>query len=631
MTYVNNNSINEKIIGVIPEQSFAWRKWFEILKNYLENISTCNFSIEAKESPDKISIVDNDFPFDKDDPSTYTFMLTPLFVAIYEKILPIGLEIVKHMRLNKGYYNFIPIFIITSQKDIPHYFDPEKPMFGYAKNILGKTEFNHTHKAVFLAELLKKNNILENNNLNEINTEYLNLLNLFDIDCFKKFNNKINDIKTIIQDINLSPQESWAERKRLYYNTFVKFYKPNPFQDIDKIKINDLDLSLPSSIPNQEKEKIKSLKVRSVLDFATSIYNLLNNITEESSHESELEPFLSPVPFHLQELFEAEKFIYKKLQRNNSGIPISTPIKKIKLLLIDNNKEKITKENEGREQNSFKKMLESNDMFELKMLGDTNFLSADLNKSDINSIKFEDEIFHFEKFKKDTKSQYLSDIYNNIDEADFILLDFFLNKDNTYLAFDFIKDIENIKKRKGDFSTTWYFITSAVHDSVVKYAQSGLLAEHYESAVVNAGDDPTNEKRQLVFLYKILTFISSRIKNFQRIKKSIIDCRLFNNCFENECEKCLSEIGSLCQKYLAEYNDIAKTFHGLKDDKFKKIVELIQNTIRQFKYLPEADWPIIQRQIDLIDKRLKEISDFRERYFFCTYIQNEIKKRSQIY
>jgi hypothetical protein len=418
--------------------------------------------------------------------------------------------------------------------------------------------------------------------------------------------------------------------------------------------------------------KLNEHDVDSLITCADIIYCYLNDIKyNDFTHRVDHELFRAPIPFPLQELIDAKNEIEKKLNKGDKD-------KKIRLLLIDNRSDNkfISEDRNSPKPKSLCNLLFSKDggfglgdIFEIQMLGKSvykkkdednvpQFYQNDIDTKLSNYSVFEGECqkFKFEKFKnkkslekcekeyhkafidKQNESvieNYADLVYHKIKDADFVLLDFFLDNDDTYLAFDFIKDMAEIKKHEGDSSTTWYFITSAVYDSVVKYSQSGLLAEYYESAVVNAGDDPTNKKRQIIFLYKLLTFINARLNSFKGYKDSIMKCRMFNktcgynNDYCREPEKCLFPVQSLCRKYTAEYNEITKIFPRTKEKEFKEIVELLESIITQFLWLPEADWQSIQHQIDYINAKLKSIGE--EKKFSCSYILDEIKKRSNIY
>ena len=239
-------------------------------------------------------------------------------------------------------------------------------------------------------------------------------------------------------------------------------------------------------------------------------------------------------------------------------------------------------------------------------------------------------------------SDYVNLVYQKVRSAHFILLDFFLNSENSYLGFDFISDIEKLKYRNNDFRTTWYFITSAVYDSVVKYSESGILAEFYESAVINSGDDPTRKNRQIIFLYKLFTFINSRITTFENHKGAILNCNVFNcRTTESACKvekgsRCLLEIQGIIRKYLAEYHRIIEIFPSTRHEEEKLLkdnVELMDRIINQFYWLPEADWPIIQMQIDMLNQRLDTFrkGNLKKLKFSCAFINNEIEKRSKVY
>jgi len=438
-----------------------------------------------------------------------------------------------------------------------------------------------------------------------------------EIDDTKQKNNRVLDVTLpsfwddLLKVLNDNTIKTFPKKyRKSFYETFIDYYFPN---DID---IRKDEAIMGSCIPkgkeagtNSKSDETKDVKYKDVIERAESLYCKLNNINyNELRHRVKNEIFRAPVPFPLQELIDA---------RNHIRHTASSPLR---LLLVDNKSDKL---------NSLIKLIE------------------DFDLADLFAIEMIDETgkpFDYDRFKstreESVTKNYAKKIYGKIANAHFILLDFFLNKENTYLAFDFIQDILDIKKQEGDVSTTWYFITSAVYDSVVKYSQSGLLAEYYESAVVCAGDDPTNNKRQIIFLYKLLTFINARLNSFKGYKGSIMKCRMLNNkaCghsndYCRKPENCLFPVQSLCRKYTAEYDEIIEIFPGTEEEKFKEIVELLENIITQFLWLPEADWHMIQRQIEYLDLMLKrEASEkYKNHKFSCRYIVKEMVRRSKIY
>lgn len=563
-------------------------------------------------------------------------VVVPLFEKVSDNNTHQGLKIIKDLRKKIG-CEFNTIFLVLSKQDIPDYLHPENGMHDYAESLLGNPEFGYVDKAVFLGEIIYKEKEAQNENASSKNIEYTNIINLQEHDELKR----LADLLKGEGELPLINEELRAK----YYDIFIKYY--------DLIKIN-------GEIP---------VETKILLNDAQAKYRALND-TQESNHSDGLELFEAPVPFPLIELIQTKEEIEKSLKHkkdpDNSKAPIT-------LLLIDNKGDKVANGHNGALQETIALMEKignnkENPLFEVKMLEDFTYT---YNKE--NPAQPEDaDIFKLSEFKKDMEEifddntedsdkNYAIKVYAKTTKCHFVLLDFFLNKENTYLAFDFIHDIAKIKKKKLDSSTTWYFITSAAYDSVAKYSQSGLLAEYYESAVVNAGDDPTNKKRQIIFLYKLLTFINSRFKSFTRYK-DIIFYRILGPCpHENiknrkeccvnveinackdesipieawgdgKCEKnkCLEHLQTCIKRYLTEFDNIASIFYGKeKSKRYKRIVERLDDTINKFLLLPEADWQIIQHQIDYINARLEEVGD-RGR-FSCSHILDEITKRSEIF
>ncbi|MCG2757780.1 MAG: hypothetical protein L6263_05050 [Desulfobacteraceae bacterium] len=600
---------------------------------------------------DKIT-VNNDYQSKKDNgdiDDEIEFLIAPLFEFDSEKneITSSGLEIVKRLRLADK-YNFRAIFLVTSEFNIPDIFNPHKTMYDEAVDIIKNPEFGDTLKAVLLGEIVSKK---EDNNQKKI----MNILNINSADF-------VESLKKLIKG-NDSNEINFRKR---YYDVFVKFYKPcetgNNDITIEKYldNIGNKDKHTLIDILNQAKLDNFSAMFLPILDFANEVYNFFNGTGATGAvHRVKHELFRAPIPFPLQELIDAKSDIESRLHKRDKK-------KTIKLLLIDNKLNKVIDGDNFYEGELIRVLFDREhcSLFELKMLVHLAHKKEQGIKIPRDNIEYEklekEEKFDFKKFKKgldeiyattdtDRERNYAWLVYEKIKESHFVLLDFFLNQENTYLAFDFIKDMAAIKRQEGDVSTTWYFITSAVYDSVVKYSQSGLLAEYYESAVVNAGDDPTNKKRQIIFLYKLLTFINARFANFKKYKDSIHE-KLFADLEndeakpyckthkkkESECgkEECLRRLQDDIKRYLTEYNSVCSIFYDEKDDKpLKVIVESLDNVIKQFIWLPEADWYMIQHQIDFINNKLSCLQDksLKKCKFSCNYILKELEDRSEVY
>jgi hypothetical protein len=660
----NNNSSKHEIILVLPEGDADWQAWGEI-----SGIACRVFSAPEQEITLDIT---------KECPRIKEFqgiLVLPLFAKAGYGIVPFGLNLIKLVRLQGKNYTCTPLFLVPSEIDIPPV--PVTPDFvsSFAKKIIKNPSFGDDFKAVFFAELICERQRKSNN--------ILNLLSL--ADPSKQDVKKV--AKELLRDLDL---KKLPILKELFYGTFITFYEP--FGKIEKggrflVKWPDFKKSWEPK--NSSKEDIPcedDADAYEILTRANKAYNGLNGINPKNPHNVKLELFRAPVPFPLQELVDARNGISKQLMKGG---------RKIKLLLIDNRSDKfISKNGDSPKPKSLCNLLFSEDdgfglgdLFEIQMMGSTvykkhdrlhQFHQDDFPLSKYSVFKGEYEKFKFNRFKgsepleklekeyhntfirrkNDIQIETYSDlVYHKIKDSHFVLLDFFLNEEDTYLAFDFIRDVAEIKKREQNNSTTWYFITSAVYDSVVKYSQSGLLAEYYESAVVNAGDDPTNKKRQIIFIYKLLTFINARIKSFSRYKDLIFERMLSERrddkerpeccvkvrknesgekCEDPACQgkcgknKCLEEMQTAIKRYLTEYDNIYSLFYDEDEkDKYKSAVVLLDDTITKFLLLPEADWQIIQHQIDYINANLKSIDE--ERKFSCSYILEEIKKRSNIY
>lgn len=519
------------------------------------------------------------------------------------------------------------IFLYRGKRFVP---SRKNPSFPYLKELFGNPEFGHTAQAIFRAEIVWQRSATDTDEALPGNREPLNVADvlaenfLMQLDCVIA---RLHDKQERQNGLNL---ELMGRYREMYYQSFVAYYDVLP--DSEKPKIKDVDrLLLQLRFGKQQ-------------------------LTPEEGHRVDMEFIRAPLSFYLQHLAEVANFIANNIKEN----------KRIRLLLLDN---QAAVTGDDAQKNKFIQPLDTNSTrfeaanskpgplcallldkekcgdlascFEISMLGGENMCSSSegVPKFSEEDFKPDNESFKAERFFstiRSEKNEYPENVYEQITKADFILLDFFLDKDNTYLAFDLINKISELKLYNNNSSTLWYFITSAVHDSVASYAQSGLLAQFYESAVVNSGDDPTNPKRQIIFLYKLLTFINSRAANFRALEKSVLKNKLFTcRGIEYSCSECLHKLTSMPRKYLAEFSEIKEIFPKLADEKTKKIAELIIQVVDQYSWLPEADWPMIQMQINYLVQARSEVKDSaddgKEVRFYCKYIQDELNRRAEVY
>lgn len=582
-----------------------------------------------------------------------------LVVYLYDRPTDFkGLEKVFEYRIEKEDFQTPVLFVVDSGLFVPNFKMPHNIIFPHILNLIGKSEFGEVKKAVLLAESFISRESADLDNFLEIS---------FDKDFDDVFEKKIGD--TIEKNKDLLKINE--DLRKDFYDTFITYYYP--FTKKVKPKKNDrFDQLNPSRLLTHIKdeeikyrikaiENSRNIKNYDILSLADHMYRFLNSltVTDMGGHHVDLELFHAPVPFSLHEFFIATEEVIDKIGTDDDH--------KINLILIDNKTDKYRPEKTDAPsiEDVLSKYLPKK-RFKVEMIGGAGS-SEDLEETieTFDYSKFKNNIniendeqakgkyrTYFDKWKNKPYRQMLLE---KITSSDFVLLDFFLNRHDTYLAIDFIKDFAELKSSAGIFSPTWYFIASAVHDSVVKYSQSGVLAEHYESAIVSAGDDPTNPKRRIIFAYKLITLIHSRLKSFQSIENAISGSNLFSiknapapkrkPCPDqidwadtDECDKCLVLIQGPIRKYLAEYEDTKKLFPGIfvKDDKDlkKSTVELVERIINQFYWLPEADWPMIQRQIDLLNMLLKKHapeSVFFKHQFTCKRILNELHQRSEVY
>lgn len=404
-----------------------------------------------------------------------------------------------------------------------------------------------------------------------------------------------------------SRDESCQVLLEKFYNSFVYFYKTD----------DEIRKSLGNIIECKCNEYLRDVDI--LLECADAVRMELNGIKikDNNPHNVKKEMFLSPVPFMFWDFVRTRKKVRDCLGE-----------KKLYLLLVDNKP--------GDKKKALDDMLRNEEIFNIKvMVKDGNGNVRVVENCDESD---NDPPCSNSDYSDDDVSKAFSKIRD--ESPHFILLDFFLDGTDTYFAFDFIKKFNEEKQRGNDSSTTWYFITSAVHDSVTRYAQSGLLAEYYESAVVNAGDDPTNDKRKIIFLYKLFTFIMARINNISRHHKYVQD-RFFRSREEQECKECrrCATTGSrkaegrcfaLSQQAIKRFLAEDENFASLVIERYnesRNLLEILDDTLTKFTILPQADWQLVQHQIDFINSRLRQSG----RFFSCSFITTEMKERSETY
>lgn len=423
-------------------------------------------------------------------------------------------------------------------------------------------------------------------------------------------------------------QSVWEQMGRLrkaFYEAFVNYYDYSTNKVLTRIFNNKSEKKF---------ERINSIgDVNQCIDDFDVVYKALTTEQGEKdiTHRKDKDFIKSPVSFPLCDF--AQKLISLKswIQGNAKD--------RVHFLLIDNRTEKfIEKKNEpGRlckllldDRHGLPEELRS--AFQISMLEQEPFelIEGKIKIPDSNhneqNLELDSHLF-FEEENED----YRKKIYKKIKEAHFILLDFFLDKDDIWLAFDFIQEINKLKNEENENFITWFFITSAVHDSVSKYQQSGLLAEFYETAIVNSGDDCLNAKRTIIFLYKLITFMYSRYVNFIMYQKEIEE--LWSRCEDKKCteDACLQQKRSCITRYLTEFDSLSSILFSEKAsaDSYRKVIERVQDTINKFLNLPQADWRMVQYQIDYIDANLKKYD--QKHQFCCHYIIKSIESSAEIF
>ena len=502
------------------------------------------------------------------------------------------------LKLNRNSENGLVFFLVNSELAIPLKTNFQKchKFYPHLIDILGISTYGNVDKAIYMGEVYfdqdqEPNSELKPQNVINISIAHVALLNSIE-KCCTEYRKKRNYFI-------LNPELSLAQ----YYNLFVKGY-------IKDYKKDEVDFAEKDTKANEVPKIFEisniscSGEFNGLLQCAEKFYRHLNGMSSDN-HRTTNDLFRPPIPFFYDDLRQK----ISSLTERNVG--------KVKLLLIDNKQTKF---------NGLKELLKQvgNDVFELSML-------------DINTEHEEKKTFDAAKFFS-SDDGYKNQIYNAIHQNHFILLDFYLDDGGTYLAHDLIDKISDMKREKGQINRIWYFVTSAVFDSVMKYSESGYLARSCDLSVVHAGDDPVSEKRHIIFIYKLLTFINARLKRFKVdldcVQRSLYLNRANSSC-PSDCKKtpanCLKKLYQTIERLLVEYDNIADIHFPDKivEQKNKVILERLKDILDDFKWLPEADWQIIDHEIDYLDDLLKDSNLGGS--FSCAYILNEIKRRASIY
>ena len=137
--------------------------------------------------------------------------IIPLFERVEDTSYPRagGLKSIEALRLAKE-YGFSTLFLVPSESDIPCYFNPEKEMNSWAKDIVKNPKFGDKNKAIFLGELVYSVT-------NRYTYQYENVIPL----------SRPNSLAQLAHTITSLPQndELKGYRKR-YYDTFINYYSP---------------------------------------------------------------------------------------------------------------------------------------------------------------------------------------------------------------------------------------------------------------------------------------------------------------------------------------------------------------------------------------------------------------------
>lgn len=619
----------KEIFGMFPEDDPGWQVWYRILLIKGIISKTC-------------CDIDKQFS---------GIVLLPLMAAKEETVNPFGLEKAKSLRLEKENYSFTPIFLTDQEvidqnslirSDLPNY---------YKKLYQDQPNLDDSIRAVYHAELLfsppHKEKPWQSANNNKLEC------NLFPI--FRKDENTSKDENTIenlkkflsLWQANIASWEQVISPKVIkqgrkdFYSFFVKKIRWVNKHIYEKISADENGFPLIA-------EKIDKW-----------IYYTRNEWKgqTDNGHHPIGNLFRQPVPFFFWDFCRVYAIVKKHFYYSDVDSEL------FKLFLLDNkdfsennnNNNKIIKINKLFDRYKLNELFCVSQQDNKNIAGKAKNFVFDINKYNEGSIYFREKdgkIFLYRKNGGDDSGQ---DLEINLSQYILILLDFFLSdsENHQFLAHRFIRDYNVFKEKSNCFQTDWFFIVSEAYNDVLSYANAGSLSSFSGNTRVDFGDNPLNDKRGIVFLYKLLQLLTGRITRIsgawgkiethflpQKPNSSDSDtasqakiCPDYKEDAKNcpNWKECLDKGILLIHQFTAACEDeirASQNIHELRTKKYNDLYQMaksLENIINDFLWLPEADWAIVQRQVDFLNKK------FSKHYFACEYIQQELLKRSNIY
>lgn len=642
----DTRSIN-RIVALFPKGDTVWQAWVDIIKRYdiRADVTTC--TQEITEEPD--------------------ILLVPLMGMRDGRITPFGLERVKELRIDKKWYDFTPLFL-TDQDILDNNNLISSDIADYYKILYeDQQNLDDSIRAVYHAELLFEPPDKDRPWLST--GKKICPCNLFKVWPGDKLSSFIQECWKHISDWkDAVGHEVIKQGRKDFYEYFVKKINWAAYLP----KINGKKFSKYSNIFEQIDKWIYDTRKDD------------EDADQDSStgHHAMGKLFRQPVPFFFWD-FCAEYAIVKEYfsyiaEKNGEDKG------KFKMFLLDNidftkngsgdgGKDK-SKKNKLNEISDLLKEYKLDSLFEVTQKDENdNSLIFDV-KNYINPRHEDSATINNESGKrpvgagpsrmyfKEQEGQVLlagpsgrddqkTEAEINISRYLLVLLDFFLSKspNHQFLAHRFIRDYNAFKEKNNCFHTDWFFIVSEAYSDVLAYADAGSLSSFSGSTRVDFGDNPLNKKRRIVFLYKLLQLLTGRIIRitgaWEKIEKLYLPrkkdlphdqdrpCPCSRRKGEKGCadwKRCLDNGIILIHQFKTAYEDEKKlgsddhAVHTRYDNQFK-MANSLENIITDFMWLPEADWPIIQRQIDFLRKNFPDYS------FACEYICEELLKRSNIY
>jgi len=513
-----------------------------------------------------------------------------------------------NVKSKKNYIVLFPVLGYESQLSKFFRFLISNPDFLDFRQAFFKMEFIHTNQKDSIEKEFIK--YIEKGNFDEpFGNLYPISLSTNSGEIKTKVEKFVEFLKEEINKIPHNHIQKLSKRKQCYKKVFIE-----PYIEI----YNGMH-----SEDSKDNVNTNNISVNEAFKVYYNFYKKHINKRNAGSHEKSLDLFRLPVPFFLQDLESLLDYFKDEIEKREN--------RKIKLLLIDNKpREKIVCINK------FLKKFSLRNCFEMICI----FTNTDNDEKEDIALKTVENNQDIKLAKASFTLSTIKKIAEKLIEAkknreyNFILLDFFLDSQDSIQADYFIKILEDKKLEKKDFSKDWVFMISKYSDSFVKYLNSGTFSTVYPTVYIDFGAEPN---RGIIFVYKLLKFIKNRLDNFKKLHENIVDTFLKKNEESSTSDK--EEERKDFLKYLPILDELIKETSAIGDiffkepEKAEKIYLTLKNLIEMYVTISPADVGRLIAQVNLLNllvenaKMEKMFADAKG--FYNRKINKDLEKWSQ--